>query len=122
MYEHHTERLLPRRQFFARLARHGGIAFALLCFSLLIGMWGFHRFVGEAWIDSFLNAAMLLGGMGPVGVFDRPAGKIFAGFYALYAGLVFLGAGSFVLAPIIHRMLHSLHLEEESERSRVDAR
>src|SRR5690349_20276008 len=103
MYEHRSERLLPPGQFLRRLAKHGGLAGALLIFSMLIGMWGFHRFVGETWIDSFLNAAMLLGGMGPVGVFEHPAGKIFAGLYALYAGLVFLGAGSLVLAPILHR-------------------
>ena len=115
-YEHRTEPLLPRREFIRRLLQHGGFAGLLVLFSLVIGSWGFHEFVPQSWLDAFLNASMLLGGMGPVGSFDRPSGKLFASLFALYAGLIFLAVGSLVLAPILHRMLHKLHLEEERKR------
>ena len=113
MYEHHTERLLPWRQFLFRLARHGGLAGGVLLLSLAIGILGFHFLAPEEWLDAYLNAAMLLGGMGPVGVIERPAGKVFAGLYALYAGIVFIGAAALFLAPVVHRILHKLRLEEQ---------
>ena len=115
MYEHHTEPLLPRRQFLRRLARHGEIAMAVLLVSLAIGTLGFHWSAPQGWLDAFLNVAMLLGGMGPVGNFEQPIGKVFAGLFALYAGIVFLGAAVVLLAPIVHRILHKLHLEEQGK-------
>jgi hypothetical protein len=84
--------------------------------SLAIGTAGFHVFSGQGWLDAFLNASMLLGGMGPVGSFDHPSAKLFAALYALYAGLVFLGVAAVVLAPIVHRILHTLHLNEPGRR------
>src|SRR5438876_11839118 len=105
MYEHHTEPLLPLGTFLSRVARHGGIAGLVLLFSLAIGTMGFHWLALQPWIDAFLNASMLLGGMGPVGEIQRPIGKIFASFYALYAGIVFIGAAALFLAPIVHRIL-----------------
>jgi hypothetical protein len=119
MYERHTEPLLPRRQFLRRLARHGEIAASVLLVSLVIGTFGFHWLAPQGWLDAFLNAAMLLGGMGPVGNFEQPLGKVFAGLFALYAGIVFLGAAVVLLAPVVHRILHKLHLEEQ-ERSKMD--
>jgi hypothetical protein len=116
MYEIHTEALLPRRLFLRRMARHGVVAAAALLISLIIGMIGFHWLGPQAWLDAFLNAAMLLGGMGPVGNFERPAGKIFAGLFALYAGVIFLGASAVLLAPVVHRVLHKLRLEENRKR------
>jgi hypothetical protein len=116
MYEHHSEPLLPRRQFLRRLARHGAIAMTFLLVSLAMGTCGFHWSAPQDWLDAFLNAAMLLGGMGPVGSFEQPIGKVFAGLFALYAGIVFLGAALVLLAPIVHRILHKLHLEEQSKR------
>jgi hypothetical protein len=113
MYENRTEGLLPWRQFVRRMRRHGWIAGVLLLFSLVIGTLGFHWFSSQEWIDAFLNAAMLLGGMGPVGEFHSSSGKIFASLYALYAGIVFLGAAAIMLAPVVHRVLHKLHLEEQ---------
>ena len=113
MYERHTEPLLSRRQFLRRLARHGEIALAALTVSLALGTLGFHWSAPQGWLDAFLNAAMLLGGMGPVGSFEQPIGKVFAGLFALYAGIVFLGAAMVLLAPIVHRILHKLHLEEQ---------
>jgi hypothetical protein len=115
MYEPHTEPLIPRRQFLRRLARHGEIAMAVLLVSLAIGTLGFHWSAPQGWLDAFLNAAMLLGGMGPVGSFEQPLGKVFAGLFALYAGIVFLGAAMVFLAPIVHRILHRLHLEEQGK-------
>jgi hypothetical protein len=115
MYERHTEPLLPWRQFLCRLARHGEIALAALLVSLALGTLGFHWSGPQDWLDAFLNAAMLLGGMGPVGSFEQPIGKVFAGLFALYAGIVFLGASVVLLAPIVHRILHKLHLEEQDK-------
>src|SRR5450756_276623 len=115
MYEHHTEPLLPRRQFLRRLGRHSEIAITILLVSLTLGTLGFHWLAPQGWLDGFLNAAMLLGGMGPVGSFEQPIGKVFAGLFALYAGIVFLGASVVLLAPIVHRILHKLHLEEQGK-------
>jgi len=78
MYEHQTEKLLPRGDFLVRLARHGGIAGAALLFSLDIGTIGFHWLAPQEWLDAFLNSAMLLGGMGPKCKIEQPAGKVFA--------------------------------------------
>jgi hypothetical protein len=116
MYERHTEPLLSRRRFLRRLARHGEIAALALIVSLALGTLGFHWLAPQGWLDAFLNAAMLLGGMGPVGSFDQPVGKVFAGLFALYAGIVFLGAAVVFLAPVVHRILHKLHLEEQDRR------
>ena len=115
MYEHHTEPLLPRRQFLRRLGRHSEIAITILLVSLALGTLGFHWLAPQGWLDGFLNAAMLLGGMGPVGSFEQPIGKVFAGLFALYAGIVFLGSSVVLLAPILHRILHKLHLEEQGK-------
>ena len=115
MYEHNTQPLLPKRKFYRRVVRHGMFTAWILLVSLGIGVLGFHVFSRQGWLDAFLNASMLLGGMGPVGSFEQPAGKVFAAFYALYSGIVFLGAGAILLAPIVHRVLHKLHLDEEAE-------
>ena len=115
MYEHHTERLLPWRDFLRRLARHGGLAGAALLISLVIGIIGFHLLADEQWDDAFLNASMLLSGMGLVGSIERPVGKIFASLYALYAGVVFLGATVLLLTPVIHRVLHKLRMQENRD-------
>lgn len=114
MYEHHTTPLLSRRQFLNRLAQHGIPAAGALLFSLALGTVGFHWSVPQPWLDAFLNASMLLGGMGPVGAFEHTAGKVFAAFYALYAGIVFLGVAAVFLSPIVHRILHKLHLDEQA--------
>jgi hypothetical protein len=116
MFESHTEPLIDRPLFRKRVARHGRIALSLVATSLAIGMAGFHWLAGESWLDAYLNSAMLLGGMGPVGTIEGPVGKLFAGVYALFAGLVFLAAGAVFLAPIVHRWLHRLHLEETGRR------
>jgi len=115
MYEHRLQAPISRRAFLLRMARHGGIAAATLTVSLFIGMIGYHGFENLPWIDGFLNSAMLLGGMGPVDPLKTEAGKLFAGFYALYAGLVFITVASLLGAPLLHRLLHRFHWEEQEQ-------
>ncbi len=115
MYEHRHHPPLPRKQFLQRLARHGGASALLLGASLAIGMGGYAYFEGLGWRDAFLNAAMLLGGMGPVEVVQTPGGKIFAGLYALYSGLVVLVAAGVLFAPVFHRIIHKFHWAEDKD-------
>ena len=112
-YESRTERLLPRRRFVRRLLLHAAVSAGLVLVSLAIGIAGYAYFEGLAWRDGFLNSAMLLGGMGPVDAPKTDAGKLFAGLYALYAGLVFIVTVGVALAPILHRMLHKFHWSGE---------
>ena len=113
MFEHRHEKLLPRRLFLKRLAKYALISLSLILASLMIGMVGYSEFEGFSWVDSFLNAAMLMGGMGPVGILHTDAGKVFAGIYALYCGLIELVAVGLLAAPVAHRFLHHFHLERE---------
>jgi len=113
MYEPKTRSPLPRHHFIRRVLRHGLAAAALLLLSLAIGMAGYEYFEHLPWRDAFLNAAMLMGGMGPVDLPRTDGGKVFAGLYALYAGLVFLVASGLVFAPIVHRVLHRFHWEQD---------
>ena len=114
MYEHHKGQLLPRKAFLLRVAKHAGLALAVIVGSLVGGMAGYVYFEGLSWLDAFLNAAMLLGGMGPVESPQTSGGKLFAGLYALYAGMVFLVIAGIVFAPVVHRALHRFHLESKS--------
>lgn len=113
MYEprHHTPIAMPR--FVLRMVQHVATAVGLVTGSLLIGMIGYVYFERFTWIDAFVNAAMLLGGMGPVNPLQTDAGKLFAGLYALYAGLVFLAVAGLLLAPFVHRLLHKFHWESD---------
>jgi hypothetical protein len=113
MYEPRRHRPLSRPQFLRRLLLHVLWATGLVLGSLLIGMAGYGYFEHLGWRDAFLNAAMLLGGMGPVESPQTDGGKLFAGLYALYAGLVFLVATGIVLAPAFHRLLHKFHWSPE---------
>ncbi len=113
LYEHHREPLLSLDRFLRRVTLHAAVAFAVVGVSLAIGMLGYVTFEGLGWLDAFLNAAMLLGGMGPVDDPRTAGGKLFAGLYALYAGLVFLAAASILLAPVVHRLMHRFHLGGE---------
>lgn len=113
MYESRKHRPLSRPHFVRRLLLHVFAATGLVLGSLLIGIAGYSHFEHLAWRDAFLNAAMLLGGMGPVESPQTAGGKLFAGFYALYAGLVFLVAAGIVIAPVFHRLLHKFHFEDE---------
>lgn len=115
MYEHRTAPLLPPSAFRRRVARHSLYALSLLLVSLLIGTCGFWLLADETPLDGFVNASMLLGGMGPVGEFRSVSGKWFAAIFALYAGLAFLGVAAIIFAPIFHRVLHRLHMEEQHQ-------
>jgi hypothetical protein len=115
MYESRHAQLLPRRRFLRRLGVHAAIGAAIVCASLLLGIAGYMYFEDLRWQSAYLNAAMLLGGMGPVDPPKTDAGRLFAGTYALYAGLVFLIGVGIVLAPLAHRLMHKLHIEEGAE-------
>jgi len=113
LYEPRRKRPLSRGAFALRMARHGLLALAVTLLSLAFGMSGYMYYENLPWRDAFVNAAMLLGGMGPVDAPKTDGGKVFAGLYALYAGLVFLLVGGVLLAPVLHRVLHHLHWEEK---------
>ena len=118
MYEHRRQRLLSRRVFMQRLVRHGVWALLLVLGSLILGTVGFHAMSRLPWLDAFLNSAMLLGGMGPVGDMGPAWGKVFAAFYALYAGLIFLIVAGLLFAPVFHRVLHRFHLDTADDDRR----
>jgi len=115
MYEQRAAPPVSRSVFLRRVAQHFGVATIILLGSLAAGMAGYTYFEDLAWRDAFLNAAMLLGGMGPVDKPVTPGGKLFAGFYALYAGLVFIVAVGITGAPLVHRLLHQFHWEGDDE-------
>lgn len=119
MYEPRHAPLAPPAVFRRRVVQHFGIAMMLIGGSLAIGMIGYRATEGMPWIDAYLNAAMLLGGMGPVGPdLQTDAGKLFAGVYAMYSGLLVIAAASIILAPMFHRFVHRFHLEEEEKKRR----
>jgi hypothetical protein len=111
--EHRNENLLPLRHFYMRLVLFGLLSMGIILFSLIIGMAGYMSLEGMGTVDAFLNAAMLMGGMGPVNPEYTDGGKIFAGCYALYCGFVLLFSVAIFLTPVFHRVLHHFHLEGE---------
>jgi hypothetical protein len=113
MYEKHNDELLPRPLFARRVLLHAAVASLVIAGALLFGMVGYHCLGALGWTDSFLNASMILGGMGPVNPLQTTAAKLFAGTYALFAGLVFIGIAGLVLAPFLHRLMHRFHLEDD---------
>jgi hypothetical protein len=120
MFEHHKEPLIPRAAFFVRLILHICFALGIVFVSLAIGIVGYHEFEGLSWVDATVNAAMILGGMGPINELHSNAGKLFAAAYALFSGIVFLIAVAVIFAPVIHRFFHRFHLEIDSENSSKD--
>lgn len=116
MFEPHHAPLLPRAAFHARLRRHALLGGVVLAACLGIGMVGYHFLEHLGWIDSFANAAMILSGMGPLDPLRTDAGKLFAGAYSLFSGVVFLTTVGFFLLPVIHRLLHKFHLEARAKR------
>lgn len=106
-----TTALPSRRDFASRLLRAVLFGFAIIAVSLAVGMAGYRWLEGMAWIDAFANAAMILSGMGPLQPLATPAGKVFAGLYAIYSGLALISIAGIVFAPVVHRFLHRFHLE-----------
>lgn len=115
LFEHRDAPLLSRRAFAGRVVRSALVFLVLVGGSLAIGAAGYHWIGGLLWIDAFLNAAMILTGMGPVDRMTETAPKIFAIGYSLFSGVAFLTAVGILGAPIVHRFLHRFHLEEEAE-------
>ena len=115
MFEHYKEPLLRKEIFHRRLFKHFCMALALIAASLGVGILGYHCFEGLGWLDSFLNASMILSGMGPVQDLHHDAGKWFAGFYALFSGVAFITIAGVLFAPVVHRFLHKFHLDSQSK-------
>jgi hypothetical protein len=118
MYEYHTQPLLPRSRFFIRFVYHTLVSLAIMSLALVIGILGYHFFEGLNWVDSLLNASMILGGMGPVDMIKSESGKIFASIYALFSGIVFLVVAGVIVAPVAHRILHFMHMEDANLKTR----
>ena len=111
MYEHRSEPVLEFDAFLRRLARHGGLSAALIAVSLGVGTLGYRVLGRLDWVDAFMNASMILTGMGAVDPMPTVAAKLFASLYALYSGIVFLVAVGLLGAPILHRIPHRLHAD-----------
>jgi hypothetical protein len=114
-YEHRHQPPISRRHFARRMMHQGLTGGRIVVLSLFIGMAGYHWLAELSWVDAFLNASMLLGGMGPVAELHSTSAKIFAGLYALYAGVVFLVLAGIMLAPVFHRVLHHFHWEADQQ-------
>ena len=114
-FEHHTQPMATQAEFTRRIVRFGILAAGIILFSLGIGILGYHYLESLSWIDSVLNASMILGGMGPVNTLQTNAGKIFASFYALYSGIVLLASVGVLATPVFHRFMHRFHLELEDD-------
>ena len=119
MFEHRSKPLLPRRQFYARLAWSAGIGLLVIAFALGIGMVGYRAFEPMSWVDAFVNAAMILSGMGPISTLQTDGGKIFAGCYALFSGLAFFAILGIIFAPAVHRFLHRFHVDEAKREAKA---
>ena len=116
MNEPHAEPLVARHVFLGRLTRHALGALSVVVGTLWIGMAGYHWLEHLSWLDAYVNAAMILGGMGPVAELHTRAGKLFAGTYALFAGMVFLVGIGVAFAPVVHRAIHRFHLGDQKRR------
>ncbi len=114
-YEHRSEPLLPLKAFWGRMARAATVGFALIAVSLGIGVVGYHTIGGLGWVDSVLNASMILTGMGPVDHMDRTGAKLFASGYAIFRGVAFLTSIGILFAPVLHRVMHHFHLDLEGD-------
>ncbi|MEO8427248.1 MAG: hypothetical protein ABI651_09075 [Verrucomicrobiota bacterium] len=115
MFEHRTAPLLPRREFFRRVLYSLALAIGIVGLSLGLGVFGYHFSEGLSWLDALLNASMILTGMGPVTELHTVRGKLFASFYALFSGVVFITSVALLLAPVFHRFLHKFHFAEDGD-------
>jgi len=120
MFERNYEPLLPRPKYIRRQGRYAAAALLMVMVAWLIGILGYRLLEGMAWIDAILNAAMILGGMGPVDPLRTNAGKLFASFYALFSGIIFLVSVGLLIAPAFHRLLHQFHLAPSKDDDNDD--
>ena len=111
MFEHRSEPLLPWDAFVLRVLRQVAISALVVAVALFVGVVGYHALDGLPWVDALLNAAMILGGMGPVDTLHSDAAKIFASGYALFSGLIFIAVAGLLFVPVLHRLIHHFHLE-----------
>lgn len=114
-FENKKHKVKPLKSFLIRTLRYALFAFGLIAVSVLIGLFGYHHFGNLSWVDSFHMACMILTGMGPVVEMKTEQAKLFSSFYALYSGVAFLSITAVFFAPLIHRLLHILHVEQENE-------
>jgi hypothetical protein len=117
MFEHRTAPLLPRHEFIGRMRRSILLSGGIAVVTLIVGMVGYHFLEKMPWPDSFANASMILAGMGPLGNLNTDGGKIFAGIYALFCGLIFVTIITILLAPLFHRALHKFHCDTGKSKS-----
>jgi hypothetical protein len=115
MYESYDQPMLSRRAFIVRLAKHFMLTLGILGLWLVVGVIGYAALGHLKPVDAFLNAAMIAGGMGPVDILTDDTAKVFAGIYAIVSGVVIIGAAGIVLAPVLHRVLHALHLDVDDD-------
>jgi hypothetical protein len=117
MFEHRNDPLLSRKQFIGRMRRSAFICAGVAAVTLAVGMIGYHLLENMPWPDAFANASMILAGMGPLGNLNTDGGKIFAGCYALFCGLIFFTIITIILAPIFHRFIHKFHLDASKQKN-----
>jgi hypothetical protein len=115
MFEHSKTKLASKKVFRHRMLKFSIISASIFIISLFIGILGYHLLAELGWVDSFLNASMILGGMGPVDMLKSDSAKLFAGFYSLFSGVAFLSSMALFLTPILHRFLHKFHLDMDEE-------
>jgi hypothetical protein len=112
-FERRREQLAPFSVYVKRLIGSVAMALVLIALVLMVGIAGYHFLAGFNWVDSLLEASMILGGMGPVNPLSNDTAKIFASAYALFSGLIFIAVMGLVLSPVVHRILHKFHADEK---------
>jgi hypothetical protein len=114
-YEHRKDQLAPRSVFVKRIVGSLLVALGIIVFALLVGIAGYHLIAGFNWIDSLLEASMILGGMGPVRELPNETAKVFASIYALFSGLILIALMGILLSPVVHRVMHKFHVDEKGD-------